>query len=143
MTDDRPGALGWLDALAGRWDVSVDNPHIPGTLTGTMTAEWQEGTYLVLRSHADHPDAPDSLMIIGVDDTTDACTVLYSDERGVHRIYQMRLADGVWRQWRDAPGFAQRFTGTFDGPDTIRGKWEICLDGITWEHDFEMTYRRA
>jgi hypothetical protein len=34
--------------------------------------------------------------------------------------------------------------GTFsnDG-DTISGRWEICHDGTTREHDFDLTYRRA
>jgi hypothetical protein len=38
----------------------------------------------------------------------------------------------------------QRFTGTFseDG-NTITGAWEKCPDGVEWEHDFALTYRRA
>lgn len=134
-------ALRRLDPLVGRWEVRVDISISPDPVTGTMTAEWLADRFLVLRTHADLPDVPDSMVTVGVDDTTGACTALYTDDRGVHRIYQTSLSDGVWRQWRDVPGFEQRFTGTFDGPDTIRAKWEINRDG-TWRHDFDMTYRR-
>jgi len=44
-------------------------------------------------------------MIIGRDESTEAYSVLYHGERGVCRIYQMSLADGIWKLWRDAPGF--------------------------------------
>jgi hypothetical protein len=40
--------------------------------------------------------------------------------------------------------FSQRFTGTFgDDVRTIRGRWEICRDGSTWEHDFDFVYTRV
>lgn len=139
---DRPEALRRLDPLVGTWEVTVTGDFAPEPLKGTMTCEWQEGRFLVQRSSAEPADVPASVVVVGVDDTTEACTALYTDERGVHRIYEMSLTDGVWLQWRDAPGFAQRFTGTFDGPDTIHAKWEMCRDGNTWRHDFDMTYRR-
>lgn len=52
--------------------------------------------------------------------------------RGIQRIYQMTLSDGVWTLWRDAPDpFPQRFSGTLseDGP-TITGRWEKALDAL-------------
>jgi hypothetical protein len=65
------------------------------------------------------------------------------------RLYAMSLADGVWTLTRESPDFTpldfrQRFTGTFskDG-NTISGAWEKCLNGVSWEHDFALTYRRA
>lgn len=40
--------------------------------------------------------------------------------------------------------FSQRFTGTFsDDGRTIQGRWETCHDGSTWEHDFDLVYRRV
>jgi hypothetical protein len=34
--------------------------------------------------------------------------------------------------------------GTFgDDVRTIRGRWEICRDGSTWEHDFDLVYTRV
>ena len=43
----------------------------------------------------------------------------------------MRLADGVWKLWREGEPFAQRFTGRFSE------------DGETWETDFDVTYTRV
>lgn len=37
--------------------------------------------------------------VIGLDDA-DEVTMLYADARGVHRVYRMTFADGVWRMWR-------------------------------------------
>jgi hypothetical protein len=61
----------------------------------------------------------------------------------VHRVYRMTFADGLWRMWRDAPGFGQHFTGrvSVDG-NTMDGRWEKSTDGMTWNLDFELTYRR-
>jgi hypothetical protein len=56
----------------------------------------------------------------------------------------MSLRDGVWKLWRDAPGFSQRFTGTFNADgNTITGSIESSRDGAHWEHDFDLTYSRA
>jgi len=67
----------------------------------------------------------------------------YFDSRGVFRLYDVAVDDEVWRLWRDAPGFSQRFTGTFaDGGDTIAGRWLLRRDGIHWDDDLEITYRR-
>ena len=61
----------------------------------------------------------------------------------------MSVEEGVWKLWRDEPDFSrldfsQRFTGTFcaDGREIV-GRWEICHDGTTWEHDFDLSYARA
>ena len=95
------------------------------------------------------PEAPDSMAIIAADPDTGGYTQHYFDARGVARLYAMRLTDGVWTLTRQSPDFTpldfwQRFTATIsaDG-DTISGAWEKCLDGTTWEHDFDLTYRRA
>ena len=54
----------------------------------------------------------------------------------------MRFSEGIWRLWRDNPGFSQRFEGRVS-PDrrTITSHWEKSIDGTTWEHDFDITYR--
>ena len=56
----------------------------------------------------------------------------------------MSFADGVLRISRDAPGFSQRFEGTFaDDGDTLEGVWELSRDDSTWDDDLRITYRRA
>jgi hypothetical protein len=141
VNDARPEALRRLDPLVGRWEVTVDIG--PEPMRGRTDFAWQDGVHLVARSTGADGGPPDSIEVIGVDDTTGQCQVLYTDNRGVHRIYSLSIEDGVWRQWRDVPDFAQRFTGTFaDDGDTVHAKWETCTDGETWEHDFDLTYRR-
>ena len=131
-------ALARLEALIGEWDVEV--PQFPGA-SGHATVEWLEGGAF-LRIHSVAPDpAPDSTQIIGRDDASGAYTVLYYDSRGVSRVYRMSFDDDVWKIWRDAPGFHQRFTATV-GTDAISGAWEMSKDGSTWERDFDLHYKR-
>jgi hypothetical protein len=70
--------------------------------------------------------------------------MLYFDERGVSRRYEVTLRDGVWEWWRNAPGFSQRFAGALaaDGR-TIVGRGEMSRDGASWEPDLQLTYTRA
>jgi len=134
-------ALQQLDALVGEWEMT--NPQYPD-VRGRATFAWLEGgAFLVQRTEVDHALAPNAVMIIGRDESTEAYSVLYHDERDVSRIYRMSLIGGVWKLWRDAPGFYQRFMGTFsDDGTTIRGYWEGSDDGSRWKHDFDLIYAR-
>ena len=91
------------------------------------------------------PEAPDGIAVIGSGEEPEQLRQHYFDSRGVHRIYEMTMEDGVWRLWRDAPDpFPQRFTGTFSDDDrTIAGLWEKGQDASGWETDFDLTYRRV
>jgi len=137
----------WLDALgvlAGEWETEAWLPlGPPMAVRGLTTFEWLPGQhYLLQRFWADHPQAPNGLAIIGAG-ADGSFTQRYFDSRGVHRVYAMSLRDGIWRLWRDAPGFWQRYSGTLD-PDrvTITGAWEISKDGLSWNHDCDLSYRR-
>ena len=56
----------------------------------------------------------------------------------------MSFDGGVWKIWRQAPGFCQRFAGTFsDDGESIRAAWEKSPDGSGWEHDFDLFYRKV
>jgi hypothetical protein len=63
----------------------------------------------------------------------------------VFRVYQMNLAEGVWRIWGQAgPEFFQRFTGAFsDDNSTITGRWEGSRDGSNRVPDFDVTYAKV
>jgi hypothetical protein len=93
------------------------------------------------RSRTDHPEFPDSLIVFGAD--SEGLSMNYFDSRGVHRIYQVSLGDGVWRMWRHAPGFSQKFNGSTsaDG-NTIEGLWKLSRDDSTWADDLAITFRR-
>jgi hypothetical protein len=61
----------------------------------------------------------------------------------VSRVYQMSFGGDGWKMWREAPGFWQRFAGTFGaGGDSIRAYWEKSPDGSSWEFDFDMIYTK-
>ena len=68
---------------------------------------------------------------------------MYSDERGVCRIYEMTIGNGEWKLWRKGP-FSQRFAATFsDNGKTITGGWEIAEDGVNYTTDFDLIYRKV
>ena len=69
---------------------------------------------------------------------------MYSDDRGVCRVYQISIGHGEWRLWRDGEPFSQRFTATFsDDGNTITGRSEAAEDGTSFTTDFDLVYRRA
>lgn len=150
--EERNPDLERLNRFVGVWELEVplDGQTIRG---GRETFEWlEDGAFLVQCSEAgDLSQAPtewvenaprSTVSIIGLDDTSGQFTMLYADSRDVFRVYQMSLSDGVWKLWRDAPGFSQRFTGTFNDDDVIEGTWERSDDGVDWEVDFYLTYTK-
>ncbi|MGI8795561.1 MAG: hypothetical protein ACR2IR_03060, partial [Acidimicrobiia bacterium] len=56
--------------------------------------------FLVERWEVPHPDAPDGIAIIGVDQSGENYLQHYFDSRGVARVYEMSFRDGVWELWR-------------------------------------------
>jgi hypothetical protein len=139
-------ALHELEVLVGEWVMEAKSAETgePWPGGGTMTFEWHDsGAHLVQRATVEHPDAPDNVSIIGCDATAGSYYQLYSDERDVSRVYQMRIGNGEWTLWRDGQPFAQRFSATFsDDGNTITGVWEMAEDGVNFTPDFELVLRR-
>lgn len=146
-----------LNRLAGSWTTEATHPAAPGVVVrGTAVTEWLEGKqFLIQRTRNDHPDFPDAISIIGVTDrdrvgerapqpARRSLTMHYFDSRGVFRVYQVDVEDDAWTIWREAPGFSQRFKGTFsEGDSAIAGLWQLCEDGSHWHDDLRIHYRRA
>jgi hypothetical protein len=65
----------------------------------------------------------------------------YFDSRGVRRTYGISLDHGLLRIWRDASGFAQRFSATL-GHDPFEGRWQLARIPGDWQDDLKVTYRR-
>jgi len=107
--------------------------------------EWLDGgAFLAERWTVDLPEAPDGTAIIGCDAANGTYFQLYSDERGVCCVYEMKLSGSLWTLHREGEPFAQRFTGTFsDDGATITGRWEMAEDGMHWKTDFDVTYTRV
>jgi hypothetical protein len=137
-----------LEVLAGPWTMEIRwSPRThklvggPATVRGAARFEWiEDGQFLV--QHQNGADgAPDARWVVGRDETSGEHCVLYADRRGVSRVYQMSLEGRVWRLWRNAPGFSQRFEGQLSADGhTVDAHWDKSADGETWERDFDMKY---
>lgn len=139
-------ALKRLEPLVGEWTLEAIPPGgepWPGEARATF--EWHDSrAHLVGRSTVEMEGAPDAITIMGCDAANGSYYQLYSDERGVCRVYEMSIDESEWRLWREGEPFAQRFTGRFeDGGDTIAGRWELARDGTSFETDFDLIYRRV
>jgi hypothetical protein len=145
-------ALDELQFLPGHWDLELSEasflPDPDAKLHGRITFEWiEQGAALVMRMGgvgAPGARTPTATWIIGRDDAEPGYQVLYADDRGVSRAYQMGFGDGAWRMWRDTPAFSQRFDAQVGAGGTeISGSWQKSVDGgVTWEHDFKVRYTR-
>lgn len=140
-------SLQQFERLIGEWTMVGTHPGFPSPVHGHSSFEWlKQGLLLVWHFDWERSGPPSALSVIGHDDvdSVDTCSMLYADERGVARIYQMHLDGGVWKTWRDSPGFSQRTTGTFsaDG-NTIVVHGELSRDGTQWEQDLDVTYTRT
>lgn len=139
-------ALKPLEVLVGEWEMELAHasflPRPSDTVKGHVSFEWAQGGAFLLMRMGNNP--PDATWLISRDESIPDYTVLYYDARSVSRVYQMSFSNGVWKLWRNAPGFSQRFTGTCssDG-NTIRAAWEKSSDGLRWEHDFDVTYTKV
>ncbi len=138
------GSLRQFAILVGEWTMIGIHPAFPSAAHGHSSFTWLKDEALLLwQFDWDQPGPPNALSVIGHDDAVDTCSMLYADERGVARIYQMSLEGGVWKMWRESPGFSQRTMGTFsaDG-NAISCHGEVSRDGSNWEQDLDVTYTR-
>jgi hypothetical protein len=140
-TPERAAALQRLDAFVGEWTLEITFPGMDPMVGGRVTFEWTvDGPFLVQRWVVEHPDAPNGIAIIGADNSNGRYIQNYSDDRGVERIYDMTLADGTWKLWRDARTAwgqtaqgqtAQGQRGRLSGPATLLQSWLAHPDRIS------------
>lgn len=144
MPPQPTGSLKQFEILVGEWSMAGTHPGFPSVVQGRSSFEWLvEGALLVWHFDWERNGPPSAISVIGHDDSVEACSMLYSDVRGVARIYQMRLEGGIWKMWRESAGFSQRMTGTFSNDGniiTVHG--ELSRDGSHWEQDLDVTYTR-
>ena len=142
-------ALTDLAPLVGPWQMELYGaaflPESDTRVIGSVTVDWiEDGAAIVIRQgKSDDPAA--AVWIIGRDDRDANFQVLYADDRGVSRIYQMSFAAPDWHVWRTTPEFSQRFDAVISSDErTISGAWKKSFDGgTTWEHDFNLDYIRT
>ena len=123
-------ALEPFSILIGNWSTSGTHLLIPDSiLHGRTSFEWLEGgAFLLMRSEIDELGIPSGIAIIGSDDSTKEYYMLYFDERGVSRKYEVSLRYNVWKWWRNVPGFSQRYEGTL-----VKGGKQLLPDNVRLE----------
>jgi hypothetical protein len=139
-------ALQELDHLIGEWTMTMtdawflESPDVK--VEASATIEWLGDAFLQLRADfgTDHGSWH---WVIGRNDAREQYVLLYHDERGVLRVFDMTFADGQWTLTREDPDFHQRFVATVER-DRIDGRWEASEDaGATWRKDFDLIFERA
>ena len=139
----RNEALQTLDVLVGEWMLTLSDAWFlepPGTeVQGAATVEWFGDAFLLV-----HATLQGELSLaIGRSDANDAYEVLYHDDRGVCRVFNMTWDGSRWTMSREDPDFHQRFVADVER-DRIRGRWEASEDhGRTWRKDFDLVFERA
>lgn len=139
-------ALEPFSVLIGTWNTTGTHGLLPDiTLHGRTSFEWLEnGAFLIMRSEIDDPRFPSGIAVFGSDDSSGEYFMLYFDERGISRKYEVSLRNNILKWWRNATGFSQRYEGTIvDGGNMIIGKGELSKDGSSWEKDLDLTYKRV
>lgn len=136
-----------LAIFIGDWNVEASSMSFRANQSeiarGFVTFKWVKHCFLIQHFEIPNSEFPMATAVIGPDDTNENYCMLYSDSRGVSRVYQMSLNGHVWKLWRTSPDFSQRFTGVFsDNENVITAKWENSTDGINWEHDFDLIYTK-
>lgn len=141
-------ALKSLEILIGRWEIELTNASFlqnkSDKLNGSATFDLIEKEGFLVMRQGDAP-LPWTRWVISRDELEQNYLVAYYDDRGVSRQYEMSFNNGIWKIWREAPGFWQRFEGKIskDG-NTITAHWEKSTDnGKNWEYDFDLNYKRA
>ena len=147
MTDSLPRnkALAPFAPLIGEWKMSATHPMLPGEhFHGTASFAWlDEGAFFVWRSSLDDPRFPTGVAIFGSDDERGEYFMLYFDERGVSRKYDIAVEGKTIRWSRNAPKLSQRNVWTIaDDGRSVAGKGEMSRDGGAWEGDLEATFTR-
>jgi len=149
---EREPGLERLDVFVGSWELEVILPIAPNQVIGggRSVFEWlKTRRLLVQRTWLPAAEAPDGVMVVVHDPANDDYRQHYFDSRGVARLCRMTFDGLTWTLLRTEADFSplefcQRFTGSFsDDGDLIRGRWEKSTDGVSWELDFDLTYRRV
>ena len=141
-------ALADLEFLVGDWDMALSGAAFlptPDTVVhGRVEIRpIENGGLLAMRQVIEPSGPPAATWVIGRDEARSDYTVLYADERGVSRRYEMAFVGETWRIWRNDPHFSQRFDAAIGAErHRIVGRWQKRSAGGGWEPDFDLTYTR-
>lgn len=142
----RNEALSRLSGLIGVWDVTMSNAFFLDSLDqrvkGRATFEWLDDALVVFRWQMHDVPGP-VVSVIGHSDPQERYEMLYHDDRGVARIFDMEFGGDRWTLMRRDRDFHQRFTAEVSG-GSIAGSWEASEDeGRTWRKDFDLLFEKT
>jgi len=142
-------ALQALKLFIGTWEMEISNasflPDAHAIIKANASFEWfEDGEFLILRQGTKNKETPWAIWFIGHDKDAQNYTVFYMDDQRSSRVYEMSFENSIWKLWRNGPQFRQRFTGEVNqDQNIISGYWEKSVDGNSWEHDFQLTYKKT
>jgi hypothetical protein len=127
-----------LDRLLGSWACVMHHVQVAEPVRGRQTYERAlDGAFVLLRGTYEHPDFPDAMALLREQGYH------YFDVRGLVRTFQLEVTAGDWSIIRRDADFWQRSRTVFVDDDRMQGTGENSYDeGLTWKHDFTMTYER-
>lgn len=133
------------EVFVGEWSLSITNQwwlDDPTTVTtGSAACDWIGDSFV--RLHADIDGIPAWDFVFGASDAREQLVVLYHDERGVLRVFELTLDDGGWSMSRTDPDFHQRLWARVEG-DRMVGQADASEDqGATWRKDFDLVFERV
>jgi hypothetical protein len=97
-----------------------------------------------MRSETDETAIPSAVAIFGSDDGAERIYMLYFDERGVSRKFDVAVGAEEVICRRDHPRFSQIMRLRADGGgDRLIGSGRRSEDGAAWQDDLSLTYTRV
>jgi hypothetical protein len=139
-------ALQALGFLIGSWRTEGSHPDVPHT-TFHGRASFQRvegGAFLIMHSEIDETEIPSSVAIFGSDDGAERIYMLYFDERGVSRKFDVTVGVNELTCRRDHPKFSQIMRLRVDGGGVrLIGSGRRSEDGAAWQDDLSLTYTRV
>jgi len=133
------------EIFVGEWTVTITNMwwlEDPSTVTtGTARCDWLGDSFLLLQ--VEFEGEPTWDLVFGRSDARNQFVVLYNDERGVQRVFDLTIDDDSWVMSRTDPDFHQRLLASIEGGRMV-GEADASDDrGDTWRKDFDLIFERA
>ena len=95
-----------MSILIGNWEISGSHRLIPNPINGKVNFSWLNGkSFLIMKTDFKQSGPPNSTAIIGSDDKAEKLSMLYFDERGVSRIYEVKFNNNILEMRETFPDF--------------------------------------
>ncbi|CAN5769005.1 hypothetical protein BH11MYX2_BH11MYX2_14610 [soil metagenome] len=133
-----------LSRLLGTWRHEAMIPGFAKPFVSTVRFTWiVKDMLLLMKSKGQKGGPPSCTGVLGADDANNELQMLYCDERGVTRIYDVTLNKTEFTWERKAKGFSQKLVCKFskDGR-SIAGEAFKAVNGGRMQHDMMWIYER-